>query len=512
MTRVAGIKFMQRFQRMCVAGGWLLATVAVGLCSDWPGYRGPNHDGTSTDRILKSWPADGPLCLWKVPLTNGFSSFAVTQGKAYTLVTRSIGGQNQEACIALDAATGAELWAVPLGPASYDIGSGEGDGPRSTPSAKDGRVYALSAGLSLVCLDAQTGSNIWRRNLLSDYGGALIPWQNAASPLIDGDLIFVNCNAPDGTLLALNTVDGAEVWRREMEFMTHATPVAATIAGQQQIIFMAQSGLVSVNPQTGAVLWRYPFLYSTSTAVSPVVYGDTVFCTCAYTRTSDAVRVTRSNDMFTATQIWRSYTVFSQWMTPVCHEGFLYGMFGAAGPGGNINPLKCVELATGTEKWSVTGFGAGGTLLVDNHILVLTETGTLVLVKPNTNAYTEVARCQAVTGKCWNVGAVCDGRVYARSTQEGTCLDISIPALKLFQPLCKADGGLELYVGAANGTAIDSNRLAHIEVRASEHLTLDFWNWPKLTNGLLFTNGILRLDDPLGAERPQRYLIAIETP
>src|SRR5438309_11955446 len=54
--------------------------------ADWPQFRGPNHDSTTPERILRAWPKDGPRPLWKVPLTDGFSSITVSGGRAFTLV------------------------------------------------------------------------------------------------------------------------------------------------------------------------------------------------------------------------------------------------------------------------------------------------------------------------------------------------------------------------------------------------------------------------------------------
>ena len=61
-------------------------------------------------------------------------------------------------------------------------------------------------------------------------------------------------------------------------------------------------------------------------------------------------------------------------MTPVCYQGFLYGQFGIQSFDSPSAQLKCIEMRTGTVKWSVTGFGRGATILVDDHILSVTET------------------------------------------------------------------------------------------------------------------------------------------
>ena len=85
--------------------------------ADWPQYRGLNHDGASAEKILKTWPAEGPKVIWKAPLGPSFGSFAVSGGKAFCFIQRSVNGEDKEVAISLDAATGKELWAVPIGKA-----------------------------------------------------------------------------------------------------------------------------------------------------------------------------------------------------------------------------------------------------------------------------------------------------------------------------------------------------------------------------------------------------------
>jgi len=418
-----------------------ILTLAVALCftsslnllaPDWTQYRGPNHDGASPEKILKSWPANGPHEIWRVPMTDGFSAITVGGGKAFTLELRDIDGAKQEVCVGMNAETGKELWAVPLGIAKYD-GGGDfgtpdnkgGDGPRSTPSYDDGKVYTYSSRLVLKCLDAATGREIWASDLMKDHAGRNIQWECGASPLIEGDLVFVAGGGPGESLLAFDKKDGHVVWKGEDERMTQSTPVATTILGTRQVIFFTQSGLVSVTPTTGSVLWRYPFKFRTAAAISPVVSGDIVYCSASYGVGSGACKITKSGDTFTATQLWfqPANVINNHWSTPVCADGYLYGIFGQAQYG--RAPLKCVELATGEVKWTKDGFGPGGCTLVDGHVLVLSDAGDLVLVKTNPAVYTEVARSHVLSGKCWNCVGISNGRIYARSTKEGVCLDVS---------------------------------------------------------------------------------------
>ncbi len=523
----------------------LMLHPAFGLAADWPQYRGPATDGVSPDRILTLWPTNGPTVVWtNTSLTNGFSSFAVSQGRAFTLISKDDGtGTLREYCVAVDAATGSNLWATPIGSEPWDPGFegdggagtapyNRGDGPRPTPSVKDGRVFALSTGnlystpqeLSLVCLNATNGSLIWSNDLVSSYGASTIPWDNAASPCLDDDLIFVNLNTDTNnqTLSAFRTSDGSRAWSSQNERVTHATPVVATIQGVRQVIFPTQTGLVSLERNAGTFLWKfaYPFApISTSMGASPVVYSNIVFCTAAYYRGAAAAAITSTNGAWNVTQLYYSNSPAvispyrSIWMSPVCYNGYIYTLCGENSTF-LTTPLNCIELSTGNLQWSTNGFGMGGLILVNTNLLVLTETGALVLVQPNPNAYTELARYQAfhftmdARGKCWNSPAFSDGRIYARSTAGGLSVDVSVPQLKMLTPQILANNRLQLCIGTANSTPIDPDRFATIEVRYATNSRTTLPNWLLLTNNLVLANGMVHADNVVSLS-PSFY-IAVE--
>jgi hypothetical protein len=164
---------------LLLAAASLVTAATANTIADWPAMRGPSSDGTTSESIgLREWPKAGPPIVWRVETRPGFSSFAVADDKAFTLIGRSIDGEAREVCAALDAASGKELWSQPLGKAKYDGGGDAGtsdnkggDGPRSTPVVADGRVHALDAHLNLTCLDAGTGEILWQQDLLADYEG-----------------------------------------------------------------------------------------------------------------------------------------------------------------------------------------------------------------------------------------------------------------------------------------------------------------------------------------------------
>jgi len=373
--------------------------------------------------------------------------------------------------------------------------------------------------------------------LLSLYGGALLQNEAAASPLIENGLIFVSTCAGAAargangisTSMAFSTTNGSVVWRSQNENMTHATPILATIHGVRQVIFATRTGLVSVSPSTGALLWKclYPFTVPAPAdlCASPVVDRDIVFMTGSRSQLfgSFARRVNYTNGTWSTTLLWAqtssSMQVASLWMTPIALDGFLYGQFSATAAGENdTGAFKCVDLQTGTVMWTTNGFGRGGTLLVNSNLLILTEKGALVLARPNTNAYTELTRFQAIPGYdpasdhtnvCWNTPAVADGKIYIRSSYFGAMYDLSLPGLKLDVLTPGPAGNFQLTVRTSDGSAVNSSRLTGMEVRASTNLAWSPASWPKLTNQLVLTNGVVVVTNVDGAV-PNRYFIVTE--
>jgi outer membrane protein assembly factor BamB len=521
-----------------VVGLFLTWTVGV-PGADWPQYRGATGDGIAPEAIATTWATNGAgFVVWtNSTLTNGFSTFTVSQGRAFTLFSRNVGGSLLELCGALDVATGRELWATPIDLASYDGGGGDGtststggDGPRGTPSIAGGRVFAFSAHMHLVCLNATNGSVLWSNDLVSAYGASEISWQNAASPRLDGDLIFVNLNTAtdNNTLAAFRTSNGTRAWSAQNENMTQTTPTVATLAGVRQAIYATTTGLVSLNCTNGAFLWKYTYPFSpisTSMGASPIVYSNIVFCSAAYGRGSAAARITLSGSTWNVTQLYFTNRtgVFSSyrsiWMTPVCYQGYIYTLCGENSTY-LTPPLSCIELSTGLLKWTTNNFGMGGLILVNTNLLVLTEDGQLVLVRPNPNAYTEVARYKAFTftasapGKCWNNPSYSDGRIYARSTRGAVSVNVALPPqLKLLSPHFLTSTQLQLTVTTTNGAPLDSSRVPGIEVRATNQLGAPALAWPKLANNLILaTNGLAYLTNSVSGDQTRLYFILNEPP
>lgn len=488
---------------------WLGCGIAV-PAADWPQYRGPLHDGSSPESLRTDWARNPPRVVWRKTLEQAWSSITVSGGRAFTQVRRRIAGASREVCIALNADTGAELWATSLDDGFYpDAGTNTGtDGPRSTPTIDGDRVYVFTAYLKLFCLRADTGAVVWKRDFIDEFPGTdVIDWQNAASPLLVGDLIYLNSNVSGQRLTAVRKSDGVTVWTGQTDRMTHASPAFATIAGVPQVVFLTARGLVGVTPETGGVLWRYEFVPSgTSTAATPVVADDFVYASCAYAKGAWTARLTKTGAAFSVGQ--KDYKVGSSfqnhWATPVHHNGFLYSVVE-----NSFRSLACFDLSGRTNRWITSTVGSGNPgyaslIKVGGKLLVLTEPGELVLLEPNPSAYTELARFQALQGNCWNHPAFSNGRIYARSDTEMVVLDVApalvpLPNLRLAAESLRDLGRLRLRVTAVNGSSLAAPEAGRIELQLSPPPGEGGLNWRSANVTFSPRDGALEVEMPVPA-------------
>ncbi len=417
-------------KRTLICCSLLLPTLSFAqqLTAAWPQYRGPNGDGSTKEVIAKPWSSEGPKSVWKQAATQGFSSIAVGGGLAVTLMTRETEGVPTETCVAWDAATGKEQWAFPLKIAKYDGGGDSGgkkgdDGPRSTPSLAPGKVFVLGANLDLYCLDAKSGKALWKVDLIADFKAQNVHWQSAASPILEGNLCIVMCGGKGQSFIAFDQATGKPVWKAEDDAITQATPTVATIHGIRQIIFFTQKGLAALDLK-GKLLWRQDYSYKTSTAASPIVWQDIVYCSAGYGVGAGAFKISKTGFKLESTQIWRTEGKnINHWSTPVCKDGYLYGLFGFKEYG--KCPLACVDIRTGEMKWQQEGFGPGNTILSGDQLLVLSDKGELVLAAAKPDAYKEIARADVLDGKCWSTPTLAGGYIFARSTEQAGCFELA---------------------------------------------------------------------------------------
>jgi outer membrane protein assembly factor BamB len=183
--------------------------VTTSFAADWPQFLGPERNSTSTETgLLQSWAEKGPPILWQREVGEGYSA-PVLAGERLILFHR-VG--NEEIVECLNAADGKEKWKH--GEATnYSDPLGKGDGPRSTPSIAGDRVYTLSPGGRLLCLNLNDGKKVWQRELLKDYNVPASYFGVGTSPILEAGRLLVNVGGRGAGIVAFDKDSGKEAWK-----------------------------------------------------------------------------------------------------------------------------------------------------------------------------------------------------------------------------------------------------------------------------------------------------------
>jgi outer membrane protein assembly factor BamB len=408
-------------------GCLLLAGVAV-AAADWPQFLGPQRNGVyGGPPLATSWPAGGPRKVWEKRIGQGFAG-PVVAGDRLILFHR-VG--REEIVDAMDARTGEARWHFAY-PTAYRDDFGFDEGPRAVPVVAGNRVYTFGAEGQLHAIDVTTGRRIWsvdtrmRFNVRKGFFGA------AGSPLVEDGRVIANVGGTDGTkgagIVAFNAETGAVMWTATNHEASYSSPVGATFGGKRTAVFFTRNGLVGLDPASGSIFFQRMWRSRTSSSVNaatPLVIGDVIFISATYETGAAAVRVQGSE----LKELWSSDEVLSNhYATSVHYNGYLYGFHGRQ----EFNPsFRSVELATGAVKWSVDKFHAGTVTLAGDKLLVLRETGELILANASPQAFRPLAQAQILPPTIRATPALSDGFLYARNTDtpEATlvCLDLRGP-------------------------------------------------------------------------------------
>ena len=382
---------------------------------DWPQWLGPQRNGEAlVGASIATWPASGPAEVWRRPMGEGFSGFAVVVDRAFTMDMDKQG----EHLVCLDATTGEQRWRLRSGPRYLD--SQGGNGPRSTPSVHRGRVFTISANGDLLAAEADTGTLIWRRRLVAEFGAKRPTWGFSGSPLVSGNAVYVEAGGSGGrALIALRADSGDVLWESQTDGLGYASPVQVTAAGATQLLFFTAAGLVSLAPEDGALNFRFPWTtsYDVNAATPLFIPPDRVFISSGYGTGGAVVRIERSSESLGVQEVWQSRTMRNHMATSVFHKGHIYGI--------DEKMLKCIDAASGKERWRARGYGKGTLILAGDDLLVLGDRGKLGLVEANSAAFVERSSIQALSDLCWTAPSLAAGRLYLRSTSEAVCLQLT---------------------------------------------------------------------------------------
>ena len=419
---------------------------------DWPQWRGPKRDGVWRENgIVEKLPAKLRI-KWRREIGAGYAGPAVAGGRVY-LADRILdrderNPRNQfsrsavrgkERVLCLDAESGEVVWEHAY-PCRYEVMYPSG--PRATPTAAGGKVYAVGAMGNLFCLDAAKGSVIWSKNYVDDYGTEINGWGMSSAPLIDGQKVIVLVGGTESRLvMALDKDSGKEIWRSlALDDPGYAAPVIFGEGRARQLIVWTPRHVNSLDPATGAVHWQQPFEVKSSLSIPTPIYDPKRQLLLVTSFYNGSLMLKLEREKPAAELLWKGKSsseiktdgLHAIMCTPFLDDGHIYGVC-------SYGQLRCLEAGTGKRVWETrepTGEGRWWHAFLIRHedrYFLANEQGELITARLTPKGYEETSRAFLIepTNRAqrrkvvWSHPAFANRSVYARNDREIVCADLA---------------------------------------------------------------------------------------
>jgi outer membrane protein assembly factor BamB len=330
---------------------FIVVTVSNGVdaAENWPQFRGPGGHATSDDTGLPTTWSDEENVVWKSPLPGFGTSSPIVWGERIFLTCYSgygldIQNPGEESnlrrhLLCFNRADGKIVWdrEVPArlpAPNYIDFLTLHGYAT-STPACDGERVYVFFGTSGVFAYDLD-GKQLWQ----ADVGHQAHYWGSAASPVVNGDLVFINATVESQTVFALDKRTGKEVWKSSGLLSSWSTPLATkTAEGQTELVVSVRSRLVGFNPETGEKLWTCPTKQSYA-ASSPLAQQGLVYMASGRPSSLLAIRTGGRGDVGETHVERKIEGIGSSITTPVLYGNHIYSV-------DERGIAACVEAATG---------------------------------------------------------------------------------------------------------------------------------------------------------------------
>lgn len=340
------------------------------LCAEnWPHWRGPHFDGSSTEQKLPADFSKTNNVQWIAPLPGPSAATPIVWGDHVFVSSTDLRTKTLRA-LALDRRTGKELW-------NQEVASGFKLDDRSnlaSPSpVTDGQlVYFFYGTGDLVAFDF-AGNKVWSRNLPKDYGPFAFNWTFGSSPTLFDEKLFIQVlqrNVPvhgrgqkdgpnDSYLLALAPKSGKEIWKHirpsdahEESREAYSTPMPFEHAGRREILLMGGDCITGHSLKDGEEFWRWGSWNPTRIThwrlvPSPVTGAGAVLACAPKGSPVFAVKAGSKGVLDDSGLAWTSQDreVSSDVGTPLFYQGRFYVV------NGDKKNIARIDPATGKADW-----------------------------------------------------------------------------------------------------------------------------------------------------------------
>ncbi|MCH9653599.1 MAG: PQQ-binding-like beta-propeller repeat protein [Planctomycetes bacterium] len=379
---------------------------------DWSQWRGPSRDGSITGVQLPESLSEKSLKkVWQVKLGPSYSGPIVNADRIFVTETQD---KKKEVVRALDRKTGQELWkqdwqgamAVPF------FAKANGDWIRATPAFDGERLYVAGIRDVLVCLDADSGEELWRVDFVKKMGTKLPSFGFASSPLVVDDSVYVQAG---GGLCKVDKMTGEIKWRTlddggGMFGSAFSSPYYAEIDGVPQLIVQTRTKLAGVNPEDGKILWERKIpAFRGMNILTPTVYQNSIF-TSSYGGGSFLFKAKKNDSGWNLDESWTNKTQ-AYMSSPNIINGHAYLHL-------RNQRFTCIDLSTGKARWTTTPYGKYWSTVTDgNKILALDQKGELLLINANPEKF-ELIDSRKVAEDSWAHIAVSGNEIFVRALND----------------------------------------------------------------------------------------------
>ena len=396
----------------------LLFISLSGLASEesWIQWGGPKANfQVESGKLASSWPDAGPPVLWKKKLGPGYSAILSENGKLYAVYRKG----ESDVVVCLAASSGKQLWESAFkAPTQEGQKVNFGSGPNATPVIHGNRIYTVSFGGILVCLDKTTGKQLWSHDLVAKYGALKVGFGLSSSPLVYKNMLIVICGGDKYGAVGFNLETGNLDWNSQKTSAGYATPTIIKAANHDQLVFMGVDDVWSLSLKSGKVLWQMPYKNRYGTHASPPVWAgnDQLFISTQADEPSKTIRLSADGDGVKY-EVVAENDKFRLFYNNCIRQGdIIYG--------GSKAYASAYNLKKGEVLWQEKGFPSMNLIHADGKFIMLDENGTLSLAVMTPEKLTVLAKHKFLNKPAWTVPTLTGTTLYLRDTKEIMALSL----------------------------------------------------------------------------------------
>jgi outer membrane protein assembly factor BamB len=219
-------------------------------------------------------------------------------------------------------------------------------------------------------------------------------------------------------IIAFETETGEVRWSVAADKDSYSSLHLTSYFDQQQVVFLGSRGAMFLESATGKILLDHEFKISGYRAVQPAVVDPQRLLFTSEYAGSRLIELKPTDRGLEASEVWTSRSLKPDFNDLVVHEGYGYGFDGAI--------FTCIDLKDGTRSWRKGRYGKGQVLLLADSalLIVVAESGELVLMAATPEEHRELAKLAALDGKTWNHPVVVGNRLYLRNANEAVCYEL----------------------------------------------------------------------------------------